>query len=79
MGVLMFIGCPMDDFAGLMPQRDGLPKFEPVCNRTCECDQDKFSPICGADGKTYFSACHAGCTNITIANGKIVEVGSRCG
>ncbi|XP_034242693.1 solute carrier organic anion transporter family member 74D-like [Thrips palmi] len=73
MGVLMFIGCPMDDFAGLMPQQQGLPKFEPVCNRTCDCDQDKFSPICGADGRTYFSACHAGCTNITIDNGKIVE------
>lgn len=77
MGVLMFIGCPMDDLAGLIPQEQGLPRFEPVCNRTCDCDQDKFSPICGADGRTYFSACHAGCTsmsvNITAANGKIVE------
>ncbi|KAK3930526.1 Solute carrier organic anion transporter family member 74D [Frankliniella fusca] len=65
MGVLMFIGCPMDDFAGLIPQEGGLPRFEPVCNRTCACDDAKFSPICGADGKTYFSACHAGCTNVT--------------
>ncbi|CAG2054961.1 unnamed protein product [Timema podura] len=50
-----------------------LTSFEPVCNTTCDCDKDKFSPICGRDGKTYFSACHAGCRNITIVDGKILE------
>ncbi|KAH0946384.1 hypothetical protein HN011_007180 [Eciton burchellii] len=71
MGVLMFIGCPMDDFAGLVSHSDGLSKFEPTCEATCDCDRNKFSPICGADGRTYFSACHAGCSNYTIADGKV--------
>lgn len=48
--------------------------FEPVCNTTiCNCNADKFSPICGRDGKTYLSACHAGCTDYTERDGKIVE------
>ncbi|XP_075237613.1 solute carrier organic anion transporter family member 74D-like [Lycorma delicatula] len=72
MGILMFIGCPMDDIAGLR-HIDGLPKFEPVCQTSCECDLTKFSPICGDDGQTYFSACHAGCQNLTTENGKAVE------
>ncbi|XP_067009126.1 solute carrier organic anion transporter family member 74D [Anabrus simplex] len=71
MGILMFIGCPMDDFAGLNVGR--LQSFEPVCDLNCSCDRNKFGPICGMDSKTYFSACHAGCRNITIEDGKIVQ------
>ncbi|XP_031371249.1 solute carrier organic anion transporter family member 74D isoform X2 [Apis dorsata] len=73
MGVLMFIGCPMDDFAGLVSHSDGLSSFEPTCEATCDCVRNKFSPICGADGKTYFSACHAGCSNYTIVDGKVAS------
>ncbi|XP_076635850.1 organic anion transporting polypeptide 74D isoform X2 [Colletes latitarsis] len=71
MTVLMFIGCPMDDFAGLVSHSNGLSSFEPTCEATCDCDRNKFSPICGADGKTYFSACHAGCSNYTVVDGKV--------
>ncbi|EEB20468.1 conserved hypothetical protein [Pediculus humanus corporis] len=74
MGILMLIGCPMDDFAGLDFQGAGQPDFHPVCNTTCNCDREKFSPICGIDGKTYFSACHAGCRNATLVDGMVVEV-----
>nr|XP_012219778.1 PREDICTED: solute carrier organic anion transporter family member 3A1 isoform X3 [Linepithema humile] len=70
MGVLMFIGCPMDDFAGLVSRSDGLSSFVPTCETTCECDTNKFSPICGADGRTYFSACQAGCSNYSVIDGK---------
>nr|XP_003700170.2 PREDICTED: solute carrier organic anion transporter family member 3A1 [Megachile rotundata]XP_012149742.1 PREDICTED: solute carrier organic anion transporter family member 3A1 [Megachile rotundata]XP_012149750.1 PREDICTED: solute carrier organic anion transporter family member 3A1 [Megachile rotundata] len=73
MGVLMFIGCPMDDFAGLVSHSDGLSSFEPTCDASCDCVRNKFSPICGADGKTYFSACHAGCSNYTIVDGKVAS------
>ncbi|KOX74274.1 Solute carrier organic anion transporter family member 3A1 [Melipona quadrifasciata] len=73
MGVLMFIGCPMDDFAGLISHSNGLSSFEPTCEATCDCVRNKFSPICGVDGKTYFSACHAGCSNYTIVDGKIAS------
>ncbi|XP_017794377.1 PREDICTED: solute carrier organic anion transporter family member 4C1 [Habropoda laboriosa] len=73
MGVLMFIGCPMDDFTGLVSHSNGLSSFEPTCEATCDCIRNKFSPICGADGKTYFSACHAGCSNYTINDGKVAS------
>ncbi|KAK6618077.1 hypothetical protein RUM44_002519 [Polyplax serrata] len=73
MGILMLIGCPMDDFAGLDFHGPGQPDFHPVCNTTCNCDREKFSPICGVDGKTYFSACHAGCRNATLVDGMVVE------
>ncbi|XP_043287932.1 solute carrier organic anion transporter family member 74D [Venturia canescens] len=71
MGVLMFVGCPMDDFAGLATRDNGLSGFEPTCESTCDCDPNKFSPICGADKKTYFSACLAGCSNYTIHDNKV--------
>lgn len=37
------------------------------CNKNCECQTDSFTPVCGADGITYLSACFAGCnsTNLT--------------
>lgn len=73
MTILMFIGCPMDDFAGLQRFDNGLTTFEPPCNHNCICDLEKFSPICGDDDKTYFSACHAGCKKITVTDGKISE------
>lgn len=33
-----------------------------TCNSDCSCDYVKYSPICGENGNTYISACHAGCT-----------------
>lgn len=38
------------------------------CNALCNCDFVKYSPVCGADGVTYVSACHAGCTRTTMLN-----------
>ena len=48
---------------------------QPACNITsnCNCNAYKFAPICGQDGKTYYSACHAGCRNFTKLEGKITE------
>lgn len=37
----------------------------------CDCNKDKFTPICGQDGKTYLSPCHAGCLNYTEKGGKV--------
>lgn len=55
-----------------------MPKFEPICNTTCQCDTSKFSPICGADGLIYFSSCHAGCTVSSLDNGKTTFLNCDC-
>ena len=34
------------------------------CNFGCECDMNDVQPVCGANGLTYFSPCHAGCTAV---------------
>ncbi|CAH0562422.1 unnamed protein product [Brassicogethes aeneus] len=74
MGVLMFIGCPMNDMPGLN-HNGGFTQFNhTLCNdTTCECDLEKFSPVCGVDHQTYLSPCHAGCKNFTKVDGKIVS------
>ncbi|CAG2209557.1 SLCO3A [Mytilus edulis] len=33
-----------------------------TCNMNCDCSQRESQPICGINGITYFSPCHAGCT-----------------
>ncbi|XP_056647133.1 solute carrier organic anion transporter family member 74D isoform X2 [Diorhabda sublineata] len=72
MGLLMFIGCPMNDLAGLM--NHGFDTKQLNCNSSyCDCDKDKFTPICGQDGKTYLSPCHAGCLNYTENEGQISQ------
>lgn len=39
-----------------------------VCNADCNCGFVKYSPVCGADQRTYISACHAGCTQVSPRN-----------
>lgn len=71
MGILMFVGCPMNDLADLRHDDKGaLVSVLPDCARSCNCDH-KFSPVCGADKFTHFSACYAGCQNVTSTNGVI--------
>lgn len=38
------------------------------CDADCHCDFVKYSPVCGVDGFTYTSACHAGCTVFSMRN-----------
>ncbi|GFO38515.1 solute carrier organic anion transporter family member [Plakobranchus ocellatus] len=35
-----------------------------TCNQNCACSPNNIQPICGVNGITYFSPCHAGCTNL---------------
>ncbi|XP_072402384.1 solute carrier organic anion transporter family member 74D [Diabrotica undecimpunctata] len=72
MGILMFIGCPMNDFSGIID--NGFDTMQLNCNSSyCDCNENKFTPICGQDGQTYLSPCHAGCLNFTGTDGKITQ------
>lgn len=42
-----------------------LDPYSP-CNKNCECQTDSFTPVCGADGITYLSACFAGCNSTVL-------------
>ncbi|XP_060066125.1 solute carrier organic anion transporter family member 4A1-like [Ylistrum balloti] len=71
---LVFImSCPSVPFAGVnilygstdLQSTSFLGSFvTDTCQTNCGCSQEKFSPICGQDGLTYFSPCHAGCQTI---------------
>ncbi|XP_029640892.1 solute carrier organic anion transporter family member 5A1 [Octopus sinensis] len=37
-----------------------------ACNSNCDCSPNHLEPICGINGITYFSPCHAGCTNYYV-------------
>uniref|UniRef100_A0A182UP32 Solute carrier organic anion transporter family member n=1 Tax=Anopheles merus TaxID=30066 RepID=A0A182UP32_ANOME len=55
-----FLGCSASENSVIVniPSQTDLT---PTCNSACQCDYVKYSPICGEDGNTYISACHAGC------------------
>ncbi|XP_076840429.1 solute carrier organic anion transporter family member 4A1 isoform X2 [Brachyhypopomus gauderio] len=34
------------------------------CNAGCNCVEEFYNPVCGADGVMYYTPCHAGCTTV---------------
>ncbi|XP_076471762.1 solute carrier organic anion transporter family member 2A1-like [Babylonia areolata] len=38
------------------------------CADSCVCDDGEFFPVCGDDGRTFFSPCHAGCNSTARGN-----------
>ncbi|KAJ1532353.1 hypothetical protein ONE63_000956 [Megalurothrips usitatus] len=68
-GLLFFLGCDNVKMAGTT-----IPYFNnsheapftvnltAACNFGCECRLNDVEPVCGNNGLTYFSPCHAGCT-----------------
>ncbi|XP_058461062.1 solute carrier organic anion transporter family member 74D-like [Malaya genurostris] len=62
MGMVMyaFLGCTASENSVIV-NHPSATDLTPTCNSACQCDYVKYSPICGEDGNTYISACHAGC------------------
>lgn len=69
--VFFFVGCDNVKMAGATApysksgsQGHGLSEVNLTasCNSGCQCDLGQVEPVCGINGLTYFSACHAGCT-----------------
>nr|KAG5698557.1 hypothetical protein BaRGS_027068 [Batillaria attramentaria] len=68
-GIFFFLGCDNHRIAGAtLPyfNSSGHKIFEAnltsQCNQNCDCSPNHLEPICGINGITYFSPCHAGCT-----------------
>ncbi|XP_076441739.1 solute carrier organic anion transporter family member 4A1-like [Babylonia areolata] len=89
-GGCFFINCPKQRFAGINSVY-GLANHEPLdeeelraqCNSNCTCNTERYSPVCGQDGVTYFSSCYAGCSTELVNSAILVpeaptKVYSRC-
>lgn len=50
------------------------------CNYDCQCSRDaNFRPVCDSSGmKTFYSPCHAGCTQSNYMNGEKIYSGCKC-
>lgn len=64
----LFLGCDTGPVAGVTVPYGNASALDPYapCNKNCECQTDSFTPVCGADGITYLSACFAGCSSANL-------------
>ncbi|XP_066908084.1 solute carrier organic anion transporter family member 3A1 [Halyomorpha halys] len=70
--LLFFLGCDNVKMAGTTIPYTNSSRLEPftvnltaACNFGCECHTTDVEPVCGNNGLTYFSPCHAGCTALS--------------
>ncbi|XP_041974935.1 solute carrier organic anion transporter family member 5A1 [Aricia agestis] len=66
--LLFFLGCDNIKMAGTTIPYTNNSNVEPfkvnltaACNFNCLCADTDMEPVCGNNGLTYFSPCHAGC------------------
>ncbi|XP_015911098.2 solute carrier organic anion transporter family member 74D [Parasteatoda tepidariorum] len=60
--ILMIPGCEKIEMTHFGFGEEGLI-LDDVCNLNCSCSTVSFTPVCGSDGKSYFSPCYAGCSS----------------
>ncbi|XP_056404526.1 solute carrier organic anion transporter family member 4A1 [Hyla sarda] len=87
MSIFIFlISCPNMPIAGVTVPYTGSVhggnslNLSAACNANCSCAQDHYSPVCGADGIMYYSACYAGCSGayVELNNGSKVYKNCSC-
>lgn len=59
-------------------QNDNSMNLNAECNADCHCDFVRYSPVCGNDGYTYISGCHAGCQSVAKINASKVFSSCSC-
>ncbi|XP_002731099.1 solute carrier organic anion transporter family member 3A1-like [Saccoglossus kowalevskii] len=67
MGLQILLGCNPPQFAGANTNYYSVSEVGEVslsayCNKDCGCTDRAYNPVCGSNGITYYSPCHAGCT-----------------
>ncbi|KAL7985647.1 hypothetical protein Chor_004217 [Crotalus horridus] len=81
---IFFTDCPNMPMAGVTQMHDGsillqghLNLSDP-CNMECHCLRETYNPVCGNNGITYYSACHAGCKKASINHDSREKVYHEC-
>ncbi|XP_072039000.1 solute carrier organic anion transporter family member 2A1-like [Amphiura filiformis] len=71
---------PTDQPSGVTTTETYNPilQLESTCNSDCSCPNEIFQPVCGSDGVSYISPCHAGCTEMTSNNDSTVDEYTNC-
>ncbi|EDV21989.1 uncharacterized protein TRIADDRAFT_11804, partial [Trichoplax adhaerens] len=63
LGGVYLISCPNIPIAGVNIPYANIT-YKAACNSHCLCDSVPFEPVCGGDGISYLSPCHAGCSSL---------------
>ncbi|XP_048478261.1 solute carrier organic anion transporter family member 2A1 [Plutella xylostella] len=75
--VIAVLDCETSAVAGLETEYE-----QPECSQQCECDSGRygFAPVCDVSTQTtYFSPCHAGCSQAEDLNGFLLLSSCACG
>uniref|UniRef100_A0A8C6X170 Solute carrier organic anion transporter family member n=1 Tax=Naja naja TaxID=35670 RepID=A0A8C6X170_NAJNA len=73
---IFFIDCPNMPMAGHLTA--GHFNLSDPCNMECHCLRETYNPVCGNDGITYYSPCHAGCRKASINHDSGEKVYHEC-
>ncbi|XP_011500420.1 PREDICTED: solute carrier organic anion transporter family member 5A1 [Ceratosolen solmsi marchali] len=73
-----FLGCPANDNQIAVTSDGSLETLLP-CNEHCHCDYVTYNPVCSETGRTFISACHAGCKTVKVDDsGKKIYTDCSC-